>query len=44
MSTAERRKAAMPDLSLRMPGFLGGHLEDVSTEEMQRRYTAMFEK
>jgi hypothetical protein len=23
---------------------LGGHLEDVSTEEMQRRYTAMFEK
>ncbi|HEY2678672.1 MAG TPA: VOC family protein [Steroidobacteraceae bacterium] len=23
---------------------LGGRLEDVSTEEMQRRYTAMFEK
>jgi PhnB protein len=23
---------------------LGGHLEDVSTEEMQRRYTALFEK
>ena len=23
---------------------LGGHLEDVSTEEMQRRYTAMFAK
>jgi uncharacterized glyoxalase superfamily protein PhnB len=23
---------------------LGGHLEDVSTEEMQRRYTALFKK
>jgi PhnB protein len=23
---------------------LGGHIEDVSTEEMQRRYTALFEK
>jgi PhnB protein len=23
---------------------LGGHLEDVPTEEMQRRYTALFEK
>jgi PhnB protein len=23
---------------------LGGHLEDVSSEEMQRRYTALFEK
>jgi uncharacterized glyoxalase superfamily protein PhnB len=23
---------------------LGGHLEDVSTEEMQRRYTALFEQ
>jgi PhnB protein len=23
---------------------LGGHLEDVSTDEMQRRYTALFEK
>jgi len=23
---------------------LGGHLEDVSTEEMQRRYSALFEK
>jgi PhnB protein len=23
---------------------LGGHLEEVSTEEMQRRYTALFEK
>jgi PhnB protein len=23
---------------------LGGHLEDVSTEEMQRRYSALFEQ
>jgi uncharacterized glyoxalase superfamily protein PhnB len=23
---------------------LGGHIEDVSSEEMQRRYTALFEK